>query len=121
MRTNAPILLGLAAALLLSACGKKIDQKAVEASVLYKWRSCTIVEPGEIVLEEVKGKVARYTYTLKLKADGNLAGTSGWSCPKPDIALLNAFAADGINAAKRGDKITMTQESEIGWVPPLPK
>ena len=96
-------------ALALAGCAK-IDQKAIEAKVAEQWRHCQIVVPEKITIESNDGKVVRYSYVLRMKADGLNAHPGGFNCFKPDIAMIEALANKDMVALKQGMEIPVTQE-----------
>jgi hypothetical protein len=103
--------LALAAALAVAAgCGKKLDQKAIAEKLEFEWRSCTIVDVTKVDLEANDGKVARFSYVLRMKADGTHVAPGQFPCPQNRVLLIQAMANKDMVAIKRGEEITFIQE-----------
>jgi hypothetical protein len=105
-----PILVAAILVPALAGCGRKIDQKAIEAKVAEAWRHCQIVIPEKVTIESDDGRVVRYSYVLRMREDGIHAHPGGFNCFKPDILLLQALANKDIHQLKKGTEIPVTRE-----------
>jgi hypothetical protein len=107
MRTTVIV---LAAAALLGACGKKAERRDVEKLVNELWGTCVLVEPKNVKIESQDRKTVRYSYVLKMRFNGSLAG-KGVPCPMPAQKMAEALFNKDMADLKAGDETTVTQEA----------
>jgi type II secretory ATPase GspE/PulE/Tfp pilus assembly ATPase PilB-like protein len=107
MRTTVIV---LAAAAMLGGCGKKAERRDVEKLVNDLWRSCVLVEAKDVKIESQDRKTVRYSYALRMRVNGNLAG-KGVPCPMPAQKMAEMLFNKDMADLKVNDETTVTQEA----------
>src|SRR5262245_10414842 len=96
------------AAALLVACAKKVNTRDGEKLVNERWKECIIVEPKKVTIEAQDGKKVRFSYVLRMRLDGTMAGKQA-PCPVPAQKIIEVYANKDMAEIKQGTEIQVIE------------
>lgn len=105
------LIVGLAAFAVLGGCRAKVaERRDVEKIVNEAWRECILVEPKNVKIESQDRKTVRYTYVLKMRGPGRLAG-KGYPCTEAKQKMVEMLFNKDLADLEAGAETTVTQEA----------